>query len=533
MNVNIKNKFTETPNKPSQYIMLNTPSKKQNSSTKFDSSNSNPNINSSGFCSLPKPDFSPFTKKEQNIQFKQFSSYKKQKVFFPVSPMKMPNQKYFTPINKIICNNLFNTPCPIDANNKNNNNHSSAFRKLNFDKIGINDNNPNEQKETCNNNFCISFDNDCNNAKRNGMNEEKVIQFQDLQMIKRISNGKFGIIYKYKHIKTNEIYAMKKSISYSNKNEYMKMKQIQHALNKSKYITPIIECYLIQDEEDDIDGQNNMIDNDIYYLYTLMPYYPYGDLFDYLSLLEKQQFKFTPEFYWDIIFQMLCGVANIHSKDFLHLDIKPTNFLVDKDGSIWLSDFGLIQNKNLISNLPDITEGDVTYLSPELFYLNDMNEINEKSDVFSLGISILEILSRVDLPKNGELWQQMRKENFNIETELPKEFFMNWNISKEYMFEYIQLLKKMICSIKKRKTIIELFEDIELNQIHNRYKTYLKNNYKPLKINVNNKIQSYNDDSDSDDDYNLIVYSNENNNKTVNEILCSTPRKNSKIACYE
>jgi hypothetical protein len=50
---------------------------------------------------------------------------------------------------------------------------------------------------------------------------------------------------------------------------------------------------------------------------------------------------------------------------------------------------------------------------------------------------------------------------------------------------------------------------------------------------VNNKIQSYNDDSDSDDDYNLIVYSNENNNKTVNEILCSTPRKNSKIACYE
>ena len=47
------------------------------------------------------------------------------------------------------------------------------------------------------------------------------------------------------------------------------------------------------------------------------------------------------------------------------------------------------------------------YISPELFY-KDRDTITKKTDVFSLGLSIFQILTNLDLPKNGLQWQLIR-----------------------------------------------------------------------------------------------------------------------------
>jgi hypothetical protein len=47
---------------------------------------------------LPKPDFSSIEKKEAQFNYKEKGSYKKPKVYIPESPMKSPNQKFFTPV---------------------------------------------------------------------------------------------------------------------------------------------------------------------------------------------------------------------------------------------------------------------------------------------------------------------------------------------------------------------------------------------------------------------------------------------------
>ncbi len=54
---------------------------------------------------LPKPDFSSIEKKEGQFNYKQKGSYKKPKVNIPESPMKSPNQKFFTPVK--LQSNLF------------------------------------------------------------------------------------------------------------------------------------------------------------------------------------------------------------------------------------------------------------------------------------------------------------------------------------------------------------------------------------------------------------------------------------------
>ena len=58
------------------------------------------------------------------------------------------------------------------------------------------------------------------------------------------------------------------------------------------------------------------------------------------------------------------------------------------------------------------TEGDSVYLAPEFMYEQSSN-ITYKVDIFSLGLSILQILTGVKLPKNGGFWQELRSKGVN------------------------------------------------------------------------------------------------------------------------
>ncbi len=41
-------------------------------------------------------------------------------------------------------------------------------------------------------------------------------------------------------------------------------------------------------------------------IFIKQEYCPYGDLLDYLQLLEINNYQFTNQFYWDLVFEMLC-----------------------------------------------------------------------------------------------------------------------------------------------------------------------------------------------------------------------------------
>merc|ERR1719225_1577465 len=50
------------------------------------------------------------------------------------------------------------------------------------------------------------------------------------------------------------------------------------------------------------------------------------------------------------------------------------------------------------------TEGDPCYLAPETM----RSQFTKACDVFSLGVTLLEMATDLDLPKNGQLWQELR-----------------------------------------------------------------------------------------------------------------------------
>ena len=219
----------------------------------------------------------------------------------------------------------------------------------------------------------------------------------------------------------------------------------------------------------------DVINNFLYvpekYLYILYDYYPNGDLLDYLEKLEKIKYKFTPNFYWDIIFEMIMSLKYFHELGYLHLDIKPTNFLVDPKGYIKLTDFGLCHKISEIPLLNDIIEGDKVYISKEFFNFNSKGILNTKTDIFSLGLSILEIIAKINLPSSGESWAELRSDNFQIKEKLLE----NWNIN-ENKETFVQLISRMITSIDKRAELADLIKDFK--ELNKRYELLLNNKYK-------------------------------------------------------
>ncbi|XP_077218939.1 rust resistance kinase Lr10-like [Tasmannia lanceolata] len=103
---------------------------------------------------------------------------------------------------------------------------------------------------------------------------------------------------------------------------------------------------------------------------------------------------------WEKLYQIALGIARgldyLHrgcSAHILHLDIKPHNILLDQDFSPKISDFGLAKlcpTKEILISMPD-ARGTAGYMAPEV-YCRDVGRVSYKSDVYSYGMMVLEMV---------------------------------------------------------------------------------------------------------------------------------------------
>ncbi|XP_045925106.1 membrane-associated tyrosine- and threonine-specific cdc2-inhibitory kinase isoform X1 [Micropterus dolomieu] len=115
---------------------------------------------------------------------------------------------------------------------------------------------------------------------------------------------------------------------------------------------------------------------------------------------------------WAYLCDLLSALQHLHSQGFVHLDLKPANVLITDSGRLKLGDFGLLLELKQKSTDPveekvkeDVQEGDPRYMAPELL----CGEYGPAADVFSLGVSILELACNIEVPNGGEGWQQLRQ----------------------------------------------------------------------------------------------------------------------------
>jgi len=121
------------------------------------------------------------------------------------------------------------------------------------------------------------------------------------------------------------------------------------------------------------------------------------------SLQEKgQQGRLDEGTIWGFMVDLLLAVNHLHEHDLVHMDIKPENIFIGMDGICKLGDFGLVID--LATGGEDGMEGDPCYLAPEVL----AGRYTKACDVFSLGVTLLELATDMDLPRGGQLWHDLR-----------------------------------------------------------------------------------------------------------------------------
>ena len=109
-------------------------------------------------------------------------------------------------------------------------------------------------------------------------------------------------------------------------------------------------------------------------------------LYDHLQ--NKAKFE-LPEI-GEIIRQLLDGLGYAHAQGVVHRDIKPSNILINDDGRIKISDFGIAHIDT--SSLTQVGEimGSPGYMSPEQF---TGDEPDARTDIYAAGVIAFELLA--------------------------------------------------------------------------------------------------------------------------------------------
>lgn len=106
----------------------------------------------------------------------------------------------------------------------------------------------------------------------------------------------------------------------------------------------------------------------------------------------SRSFFSGPMGYWNNLARLFAQAADAlsfaHRQGVLHRDVKPANLLLDADGMLWVTDFGLAKTEDFaeLTKADDVV-GTLRYMAPE----QHEHRCDERSDVYGLGVSLYEL----------------------------------------------------------------------------------------------------------------------------------------------
>jgi serine/threonine-protein kinase len=93
----------------------------------------------------------------------------------------------------------------------------------------------------------------------------------------------------------------------------------------------------------------------------------------------------------DICTQVADGLDALHAEGLIHRDVKPGNILLDGEGKAYITDFGLMKDREAsVLTRPGQALGSMDYMAPEQIR---GEEVTAQSDVYALGCVMIECLT--------------------------------------------------------------------------------------------------------------------------------------------
>ncbi|RGB25992.1 kinase-like domain-containing protein [Rhizophagus diaphanus] len=212
----------------------------------------------------------------------------------------------------------------------------------------------------------------------------ELYEYSDFKNIQLIGSGAYGNVYRVNLKNSNRIFALK-SFNYEKQTLNEVVKEVHIILLNNIYLKlRLNKKYLVE------------IDTIEKYSFVL----EYADSGTLNTYLNENFNKLDWNDKYNLASQLANAIEFLHEKDTIHRDLHGNNILIHQK-SIKLADFGLSKKIAEASSNTSKILGVMPYIDPKKLE-NQNYELDKKSDVYSIGISLWQISRLVLAILNGK-----------------------------------------------------------------------------------------------------------------------------------
>ena len=199
---------------------------------------------------------------------------------------------------------------------------------------------------------------------------------EGFEILKKLGDGAYSIVYKVRRKQDGNIYALKKV-----KLQNLSDKERENALNEVRILASIKSSFVISYKEAFIEDSDSS-------LCLVMEYADNGDLYQKIVQFKKMNCLMDEIDIWRIFIQMTKGLKSLHDLKILHRDLKSANIFLESNGTAKIGDLNV--SKVAKKGLGYTQTGTPYYASPEVW---KDQPYDNKSDIWSLGCVAYEMIT--------------------------------------------------------------------------------------------------------------------------------------------
>jgi len=221
--------------------------------------------------------------------------------------------------------------------------------------------------------------------------EAVLIEGGTYRVVERIGSGGFANIELVQHATTKQKFALKRIDCHSTEDQIAAQREVEY--HKLFDHSGILSC-----EGSAVVGTADIMHNQTSQVQILLPYYPRGTLQQELERRSVAANPFPESLVCSLFLQILRAVHHMHTAEpnpMAHRDINPRNVLLSAEdmrpvlmdlGSTCIARVSVASHAQAQRLQDDASQNSsMTYRAPELFQVDSRCEVDERTDVWSLG----------------------------------------------------------------------------------------------------------------------------------------------------